>query len=404
MSRLSKLVPALSWAAAGVVAVSRARKASTRRVIPATATVSAMGDEATPNGRGASNGHGSSTSRLRLAEPVASPAPAPEPPKAGPPERPDEQPVPPQTGQGAEADSPLELPPPDWKASATRAVKEMKEDRGTLTAAGMAFYWFLAVFPALVAAVGLLGLFNASATAVSSITRAVDSALPGDAARVLTDALRQANTQSGGTSLVAALVGVALALWSASAGMVGLQMGLDVAYDVASDRKLVGKRLVALELLGVTVLLGGVATALIVFGAPLGDALRDHLPFGGAFVVAWTVIRWVLGLAALATMFAAIYYLAPNRETPRWTWVSPGGIVATAIWLLASLGFSFYVSSFGSYAKTYGSLAGVVVLLLWLYLSALAVIVGGELNAELERQSAARAGQLESPPAGTPRR
>jgi membrane protein len=130
-----------------------------------------------------------------------------------------------------------------------------------------------------------------------------------------------------------------------------------------------------------------------VFGAPIGHALRDNLPFGGAFVVLWTVVRWALGLAALTSLFATIYFLAPNRETPRWAWVSPGGILAAGIWLLASIGFSFYVSSFGKYAQTYGSLAGVVVLLLWLYLTALAVVLGGELNAELERQSAARARQ-----------
>ena len=140
--------------------------------------------------------------------------------------------------------------------------------------------------------------------------------------------------------------------------------------------------------------MGGAATGLIVFGEPLGDSLRDNLPFGSAFVVLWTLIRWGVGLVALTAMFAAIYYLSPYRETPRWVWVSPGGVLAALIWLAASLGFSFYVSSFGKYAETYGSLAGVVVLLLWLYLTALAVILGGELNAELERQSAAKSGQV----------
>jgi membrane protein len=144
--------------------------------------------------------------------------------------------------------------------------------------------------------------------------------------------------------------------------------------------------------------LGGLATALIVFGAPLGNSLRDNLPFGSAFVLLWTVLRWAVGLVALVALFATIYYVAPNRDSPKWVWVSPGGILAGAIWLAASLGFSFYVSSFGKYAETYGSLAGVVVLLLWLYLTALAVVLGGELNAELERQSAARNGQVPAQP------
>jgi membrane protein len=286
------------------------------------------------------------------------------------------------------------MPPPDWKASVKRAAREFKEDRATLTSAGMAFYWFLAVFPAMVAIVGLLGLVNASGAAIDTITGAVNRALPGQAASVLTDAVHSSTTQSGGASLVATLIGLALAVWSASAGMVGLQMGLDIAYDVESDRTFVKKRLVAVELLAAMLVLGGVATALIVFGAPLGDALRDNLPFGSAFVLLWTVLRWVLGLSALVLLFAAIYYLAPNRTSPRWVWVSPGGILAAVIWLVASLGFSFYVSSFGKYAQTYGSLAGVVVLLLWLYLTGLALVLGGELNAELERQSAARRGEI----------
>ena len=305
--------------------------------------------------------------------------------------------VPPQTGHGAQADSPLELDPPDWKESVRRAVKEFKNDRASTTAAGMAFYWFLAVFPSLLALVGVMGLFNAGSAASDTISEAIRSALPGDAAKVLTDAVDNAAAQSSGAAVVATLVGVALAVWGASAGMVALQVGLDVAYDVEQDRPFVKKRIVALLLLAVTAVLGGVATVLVVFGQPLGEAIRDNVPLGGAFVVVWTVVRWALALAALMVLFAAFYYLAPNRESPRWAWVSAGGVLAALIWLVASLGFSFYVSSFGSYAETYGSLAGVVVLMLWLYLTGIAVMVGGELNAELERQSALRAGEV--PPA-----
>jgi membrane protein len=201
---------------------------------------------------------------------------------------------------------------------------------------------------------------------------------------VVTDALKQASGKPRGSSVVATLVGIVLALWSASAGMVAVQTGLDVIYDVPEERTLVKKRVRALVLIAVAVVLGGVATAAIVFGQPIGDGIRAHLPFGGAFILVWTIGRWVVGLAALAALFAAFYYLGPNRDKPRWTWLSPGGLVATLIWLLASLGFSFYVSSLGSYAKTYGSLTGVVVLMLWLYLSALALLLGAEVNAQLE--------------------
>lgn len=373
--RLTKLAPALGWAVAGAVAVRRSHRGW--NPIPATST------------------------------PADQPAPAPEAPPHPPappgvdasPGPKEEEPVPTQTGGGPGPQSPLDLPAQDWKASVKRAITEFKEDRGTLTAAGMAFYWFLSVFPALVAGVGVLSLVKVTENRIEKITSSITSALPGGAGEILVDAVRNAADSDG--AVLAVLLGVGLALWSASSGMVGMQMGLNVAYDVRDDRKFVAKRLVAFELLAAMLVLGGAATALIVFGAPLGDALRDNLPFGGAFVVLWTLLRWVGGLIALAGLFATIYYLSPNRDTPRWVWVSPGGILAAVIWLIASLGFSVYVSQFGKYAETYGSLAGVVVLLLWLYLTALAVVLGGELNAELVRQSAARKGQVPAEAAAT---
>ncbi len=366
--RLNRFAPAMAAAVAGLIAVRRSQR-GWGEVIPAT---SAPVDH---------------TSRAVLARPETAPRQA-----AATPPQCDEEPIPAQTGDSPGAESPMKLQPTDWKASVKRAIKEFKDDRATLTSAGMAFYWFLSIFPAMLAFVGLLGLFNASQGAIDSITKVVRSALPGEASGTLVTAIETSQRADG--SVVAALVGIALALWSASSGMVGLQMGLNVAYDVTDDRKFVKKRLVAFQLMIAMLVLGGAATALIVFGAPLGDTLRDDLPFGSAFVVLWTLIRWVGGLVALTGLFATIYYLSPNRETPRWVWVSPGGVLAALIWLAASLGFSFYVSSFGKYSETYGSLAGVVVLLFWLYLTALAVILGGELNAELERQSAANSGQI----------
>jgi len=302
-------------------------------------------------------------------------------------DRADEQPVPSQTSDSGPPTSPTELGPPGLKVSLQRAVKEFKVDRGSLIAAGMAFYWFLAVFPAIIAAVGVLGLVNTGPDTIGNIQKAIKTTLPGEAARTLQSIVKGANDKSGSGSLLATIFGLALAVWGASAGMVALQRGLDVAYDVEQERKLVSARLRALLLIALTIVLGGVATVLIVFGSPLAHGIEGHLPFGGAeFNLLWTVARWVLGLAALSILFAGYYSLGPNRESPRWTWVSPGGIVATVVWLLASLAFSLYVTSVGDLVMKYGSLSGVVALLLWLYLSALAVILGAELNAELERQ------------------
>ncbi|MFL5797409.1 MAG: YihY/virulence factor BrkB family protein [Actinomycetota bacterium] len=292
-------------------------------------------------------------------------------------------------------------------AATKRTVKEIRSDRVSLTAAGVAFYWFLAVFPLLIAAVGILALAGASPHLVNSINDGIRTVLPGSAATVLTQAVGRATTRAATAGgLTAAVVGIALALWSASSGMAAAQAGLDVAYDVPEDRKFLKKRLVSIVLLLGAMVLGGIATALLVFGQPIGEGLKGALPLGGAFLVVWTVVRWALTILALLTLFALFYYLGPNRKPPSWKWISPGGVVAMVIWLAASVGFSLYVSGFGgSYGTTYGSLAGVVVLVLWLYLSALALMIGGELNGELEREKALRdRGAAETPDTAEPAR
>jgi membrane protein len=299
-------------------------------------------------------------------------------------------PVPPQPGQGPEPTSPADLGARDWRQTLKRTLKAFQANRGTMSAASLAFYWFLAIFPAMIAVVGFLGLVQASPTFLPAVREGISTLLPGNAADVLIDAIAKAQRGSAGASLFVALLGLAVALWSASSGMVGLQEAMDVAYEVPESRRFVKKRAVALALVLVTGVLGGLACALLVFGDPIGELIRDALPVGDLFLVVWNIVRWVGTLLALTILFACFYYLAPNRENPSWKWVSPGGLLAMLIWILASLAFSFYVSSLGSFGETYGSLAGVIVLLLWLYMTGLAVVLGATLNAELERQGEAR--------------
>ena len=294
-----------------------------------------------------------------------------------------------QPPSGAGPESPAQVPAAGWRDVLRRTGREMVADRITIIAAGVAFYWFLAIFPLLFAAIGLLDVVNASPATADTVNEAIRRALPGDAATVLTNAVAEAQTRASAGGLTALLIGVALALWSASSGMAATQVGLDVAYDVPQDRRFVKKRLIGFALLLAALVLGGIGVTLLIFGEPVSSFIADHLPLGESAAWLWTLARWGITLLAVTLLFAVFYWIGPNRQPPSWKWLSPGGLLATVLWLLASLGFSLYVSGFGgSYAETYGALAGVVVLILWLYLSALAVLVGAELNGELERQRA----------------
>jgi membrane protein len=289
-------------------------------------------------------------------------------------------------------EDPLDIGASGWRKTIRRTLEEIKRDRITIIAAGVAFYWFLAIFPLLFAAVGLITLLRITPDAAQAIKDVLDTLLPDGAAKVLTNAVTTSQTRATASGLTALLIGIALALWGASSGMAATQVGLDVAYDVPDDRTFVKKRLMSLVLILATLVLGGIAVVLLVFGEPLGGYVRDAIGAGEYFVWLWTAVRWVLALLAIVTLFALFYFIGPNRQPPSWSWLSPGGILATVIWVVASVLFSVYVSNFGgSYARTYGALAGVIVLVLWLYITALAILVGAELNGELERERALRA-------------
>jgi membrane protein len=282
---------------------------------------------------------------------------------------------------GRGADSPQEIPAKGWKAIAKRTAKEVKQDQVPLLAAGVAFYTLLSLFPAIIAGVSIYGLVADPETVRDQIDR-LSQMLSPETASILTDQIRQVTSGAGGALGVATVIGILTALWSASSGMKALITGVNLAYDESESRKFV-------KLRGLSILLTlGAMVLLAVAGATIAGfpPVADNLPV----VLQWvlSILRFVVLAVLLIAGLAVLYRYAPDRDEPKWTWVSWGSGIATLLWILASIGFSIYVNSFGNYNKTYGALAGIIILMFWLYLTAVIVLVGAELNTEMELQTA----------------
>jgi membrane protein len=292
-------------------------------------------------------------------------------------EAPDRRPGP----RGEQAARPGAIPARGWKEVMGRVKQEIGNDHLTIVAAGIAFYLFLALFPGLFAAVSIYGLL-ADPAEVERQVREMSAVLPPAALEIvgsqLHDIVRTSPTSLG----FGAALSILFALWSASKGAKALISGINIAYDEEEKRGFAKLQGIALLLtLGFVVFLAATVTAIAVvpslFGR-LGSAAGILLTFTG---------QWVGLLVLVLLALAVVYRYAPSRDEPRWTWVSLGSFIAAGMWLAASVLFSWYATNFGSFNETYGAIAGVVVLLLWLQVTAFVVLLGAELNAELEHQT-----------------
>lgn len=284
--------------------------------------------------------------------------------------------------RGRTAETPTDIPVKGWKDIALRVKDEVAADRVGLIAAGVAFYGFLAIFPAIAAVMAVSGLFI-DPDQVTQQVRSLSNLLPQDIIDiVITQARAVTGSQNGGLGLTA-LFGVIIALYSASKGMASLMDGINVAYDETERRGFFKLKLVTLAL--TLFLVFGLLVALgVTLGLPavlsfvdLGSMVEPLVLIGSFVIIA---VLTIIGLSVL-------YRYGPSRDAPEWSWASVGAVVGCAFWMVGSAGFAFYVKTFGSYNESFGSLAGVVIMMTWLWLSAFIILLGAELNAELEAQT-----------------
>lgn len=285
--------------------------------------------------------------------------------------------------RGRRATKPSQIPARGWRDVLLRVKDEAREDNLSLLAAGVAFFALLALVPALVALVSLYGLFADPADVQRQVEDAT-RALPQEARALVVQQLENVVDSSSTGLGLTALAGLALALWSSSSAMKHVIVAINTTYDESEQRGFVKLRSLSLLLA-----LGAIAFFVVaIFVITFLPSVLSEIGLGDAGRTALELLRWPVLVAAMIAGLAVVYRVGANRDDAEWRWVSWGAVFATAGWLVASLLFSFYTSRFGSYNEMYGSLGAVIVLMLWLFVTALLVLLGAELNAEMEHQTA----------------
>lgn len=287
-------------------------------------------------------------------------------------------------------DSPTDIDKPSWKYVARRTVREFSRDQCTDLAAALTYYAVLSLFPALLVVVSLLGVFGQGQATVDTVLTMVEDVGPSSAVDTLRGPIEQlVQAPTAGFALVIGLLG---ALWSASGYVGAFGRAMNRIYEIEEGRPVWKLRPQMLLVTAVALLLAGATALMLVVSGPIARTIGDAVGLGDTAVTVWDIAKWPVMLALVIVIVAVLYYTTPNVAQPKFRWVSLGSVIAIVAWIAASVLFAVYVTNFGSYNKTYGSLAGAVIFLLWLWITNLALLFGAEFDAELERGRQLQAG------------
>jgi membrane protein len=298
-----------------------------------------------------------------------------------------------RSGRPESLEGPGDLKARGWFGVLKRTVKEFRDDDLTDWAAALTYYTILSIFPALIALVSILGLVGQNPQTTNALLDIVDKIGPSSAVDTLRGPIESLITNKSDAG-IALVISLAVALWSASSYVGAFMRASNAIYEKEEGRPFWKLRPTQLAVTLVMILLLALVGIAVVLTGPLARAVADPIGLGSVAVTVWNIAKWPVLLVVMMLTLAFLYYWTPNVRQPKFRWITPGSVVAVVVWILASAAFAVYVANFGSYNKTYGSLGGVVIGLIWLWISNVAVLFGQELNAELEREREIESGDL----------
>ncbi|WP_457972752.1 YihY/virulence factor BrkB family protein [Arthrobacter sp. D1-17] len=287
-------------------------------------------------------------------------------------------------------DSPTDVTKPAWKYIFKKTLREFTQDQCPDLAAGLTYYAVLSLFPALLALVSLLGIFGDAQSTTAALLQIAQGVAPGAAMDTIRGPIEELTASpAAGFTLI---IGLATALWSASGYVTGFGRAMNRVYEIDEGRGFVKLRGTMFGVTLLSVVIVALLAAMLVLSGPVAEAVGGAIGLGGAFLTVWNIAKWPVIVLLVIVIIAVLYYATPNVKQPKFRWMSLGSFIALVVFVLASLGFGFYVANFGNYNKTYGAIGGVIVMLLWLWIMNMSLLFGAEFDAEMERGRQLQAG------------